>query len=622
MIGNHHIELDGIRYRLAEDAEGQHHNIRGEPLRPPNAVTVQGESTQKFQPRPEVLLWNWTDWSGGEGLRTLKFGAEFASRSWVLDRVRVFEEPGHLIPGYHVGTTVDSGGSVDFTQNVCLGSARENLYAVSRTGGAIYQWDESLNKWGSDLGVSGVAGGMDAVVGDIDNLYAIENGAANTWYWDGGASWTALSTGTIPTGQRHLAQLGPYIYVYRPRSSTIWEISKATGAITVLDTWTESGASRTDGQQALVVLDGRLYGLVSNASETAIREFTPTTAAGEGFGAEIARFDGFKGETMWAHSGSLFILGRYQDDGSERTILYLPPGENYGTLGKLRTGNALGVVTGGSGRMLDHFFVTRQLRGADNEHALFQIDSVSGGIACLGYDEVGDVTGEDPAFVIAFKGEIFWTTKETASVHRVLRASEGRYQKDSSAISPEHDFDLVSEKFLSSLVLSCQPLPADWTVYVDYQINGSGTWVTGITYTTDNGTGTTTAITDSNSTVEFKTLQLRVRFEYTGAGNPTSAPVVLGVEARAIVATKVKVFQYLLDLSDDHSGKSQSRAGHSKVDEFQVTAAKSTSVDLKDGYTQRGAGNYDQYDVFVDDYNIVLTRPGEGIAAVTLREVI
>ena len=137
LIGNHHIELDGIRYRLAEGAEGQHHNVRGEPLRPPNAVTVQGESSQKFQPRPEVLLWNWTDWSGGEGLRTLKFGAEFASRAWQLNRVRVFEEPGHLIPGYHVGTTVDSGGSADFTQNVSLGQARENLYAVARTSGNL-----------------------------------------------------------------------------------------------------------------------------------------------------------------------------------------------------------------------------------------------------------------------------------------------------------------------------------------------------------------------------------------------------------------------------------------------------------------------------------------------------
>ncbi|NIP33301.1 MAG: hypothetical protein GWN18_00090, partial [Thermoplasmata archaeon] len=73
------------------------------------------------------------------------------------------------------------------------------------------------------------------------------------------------------------------------------------------------------------------------------------------------------------------------------------------------------------------------------------------------------------------------------------------------------------------------------------------------TYTTDSGTGTSQAVTTDTSTVEFKRLQLRTRFEYTGAGVPSSAPVVLGVEARAIVATKVKVFQLLLDLSTDQS---------------------------------------------------------------------
>ncbi|NIP33302.1 MAG: hypothetical protein GWN18_00095, partial [Thermoplasmata archaeon] len=46
------------------------------------------------------------------------------------------------------------------------------------------------------------------------------------------------------------------------------------------------------------------------------------------------------------------------------------------------------------------------------------------------------------------------------------------------------------------------------------------------------------------------------------------------------------------------------------------------SVDYQDGYTSPRSGEFDQYDVFVDQYNVVLDRPGEGIAAVTLREVI
>ncbi|NIT78397.1 MAG: hypothetical protein GWN58_51200, partial [Anaerolineae bacterium] len=202
------------------------------------------------------------------------------------------------------------------------------------------------------------------------------------------------------------------------------------------------------------------------------------------------------------------------------------------------------------------------------------------------------------------------------------RADHSRYPHDSQAISPEHDFDLVSNKFLSSMVLACEPLPADWTVYVDYQLDGDGTWTNAITYTTDNGTGTSVAITTDSSTVEFRRLQMRIRFDYTGAGIASSCPVVNGVEARAVVAEKVQVFQLLLDLSSDQSAGSQSKDGASKVDSFLTTAVKATSVDYRDGYTSPRAGEWDSYDVFVDDYAVILDRPGEGFAAVTLREVI
>ena len=85
-----HVELDGVAYKLAQGAEGAHHNLSGEPLRPPNAVTVQGENSQEFQARPDLLLWNWTDWSEGEGRRKLPFTA--LGRSGHRNTARDFEE--------------------------------------------------------------------------------------------------------------------------------------------------------------------------------------------------------------------------------------------------------------------------------------------------------------------------------------------------------------------------------------------------------------------------------------------------------------------------------------------------------------------------------------------------
>ena len=39
------FEINGVKYNAAEDAEGDHYTLVGEPLRPPNAVTVQGENS-------------------------------------------------------------------------------------------------------------------------------------------------------------------------------------------------------------------------------------------------------------------------------------------------------------------------------------------------------------------------------------------------------------------------------------------------------------------------------------------------------------------------------------------------------------------------------------------------
>ncbi len=616
-----HIELDGVRYRLAQDAQGQHHNVRGEPLRPPNAVTVQGESQQKFQMRPDTLLWTWTDWSGGEGRRKLKFGE--SDRAWELSSVRAFAEPGHLIPGYHVGITQDNTGASDLALSLTLVQGIQSLYGLDQNAANVYKWDDSLNKWGAATALTGVTNGAGPhAVGDDDNIYWIERSTNDVWSWDGSAAPTKISDTLITAfGYNGMAQTDDYIYVYRPKTGKVWEIAK-TGATGIeLDSWTETGILR---RAPLVSLNGKVYALISQRHQTMIREITPTSAAGEGFGYEIARIEGFMGMSIWAHSGSLFILGKHEDDDDslERTILYLVPGGEYGSLGSIRPDIALGREIGGTGRMLDHFWVQQKVGTDWPNHCLFQIDSVSGGIAMLGYDDVGDATGEYPGSIATFQGDIFWSTHEDATVKRTMRASSNRYSKDAQAVSPEHDFDLVGEKYLGSLVLGCEPLPADWTLYVDYQTDGSGTWTTGITYTTDGGTGTEVAISTDASTVEFRRLQLRVRFDYTGAGNPTTAPVVTGIEARAASAKKVNVFDLLVDLSDDKGGSYQSRSGASKADSILATCRKDTVLDFKDGYTHRDSGQYDQYDVTVDAFNVILSKPGEGVAAVTLREVV
>lgn len=617
----YHIELDGEGYRLAQDSQGQHHSILGEPLRPPNSVTVQGLTQQTFQLRPDLVVWRISDWSGGEGQRT--FDPQNPSRHWELNRVRAFEEPGHLIPGFYVEVTQNDLGG-DEQETMTLVSGVDKLYGLDQDTGIVHIWDDTLEEWAAPgTNLAGVTNGAQVnAVGDNDGVYWIERSSTNVWSWDGSAAPVQLSTGVITSGANLIEQLGPYVYVYRPASGKVWEIPKS-GATNgeEIDTWTESGKFPR-GDVGIVALDGRIYVMVSARDKTSIREIVPTTAAGPGYGAEIARIQGFEGSALWAHSGSLFILGRYEETDQNRTILYLQPGGEYGTLGQIRPGVTMNRGTGGTGRMLDHFWVQQRLNGTDVNHAVFQIDAVTGGLACVAYDETGDATGEIPIAVIGHRGEIWWSVSTGSTNKRVMRAQPSLYQSDASAITPEHDFDLASAKYLGSLVLSTEPMPADWTVYVDYQKDNDGTWNTGITYSTTSGTGVTTAISTDSTTDEFNTLQLRIRFEYTGAGTPSTAPVVLAVEARAAVSNKVRLWELLLDLSDDHSAGKASESGSDKVDKFLASAIKATVLSYKDGYTSRKGGEFTEYDVTVDSYRVLLDRPGEGVGFIVLREVV
>ncbi len=222
-----------------------------------------------------------------------------------------------------------------------------------------------------------------------------------------------------------------------------------------------------------------------------------------------------------------------------------------------------------------------------------------------------------------YDAEVFFTALNAAgNAGRILRAVDGEYMKDAQAVSPWNHFGLADDKILSSLVVSTEDLPADWTVHVDYAINGDdSTWTNVISYTTDNGNGTKTQVSTDSSTITFRTLSVRVRFEYTGAGVPTTQPRVLAVDALAMVAKQQKIYALTLDLSDDKSG-GQGHSGARKRTNIEAAAATEAVIDFKDGYPDRTPGVYDQLDVVIDSYQIVSSTPGEGVAQVVLKETV
>ena len=144
-IKGYDFEINGVKYNAAEDAEGDHYVVTSEPLRPPNAVTVQGESSQKFQMRPDTLQWTITNWAGGEG--QIKFDPQAPDRHRELTGVRVFERPGTLQPGYYMEDTQDSSGSSDFAIAGQMAEGVNGLFLLDFSAANRYQW--LATKWGA-----------------------------------------------------------------------------------------------------------------------------------------------------------------------------------------------------------------------------------------------------------------------------------------------------------------------------------------------------------------------------------------------------------------------------------------------------------------------------------------
>lgn len=627
----HDVEINGVKYLLAEGAEGQHYDLSGEPLRPPNAVMVQGEGRQdKFQARADMLLWNITDWSGGEGQIT--FDPQDHNRHALLHKVDPFEEPGKLLPGRHVEVTQDSTGAADFAEEVILVNFGGTLYGISRETVNTYAiWDSTNEKWGATATFTGTPltglPQMDGVVADEDYIYIKETGARKVWRWDGTASAPEeLSNTLITTAACELLEMEDYIYVIRQQASEVYEIPK-TGTLPTTPVKIWSGipyrhTAQTDPADSGHVTRGpnRGYFVSGDKAGSYVVEITPTSAAGPGYGREIAALPGFFASSIWWHDGTLFLGGNDQyalQWSRERVLLYLTLEGTYGTLGRVRPpaeelyyAHFLGSI---QAHLLNSYFVTR---GTEGDTRLWVLDSVSGGFAC-----VGESSYDTNVHCLVAQGRDVFVSLPSDDL--VLRWTRDGYATDGYAVTPWHDMGLSDEKILSSVVLSVEAMPADWEVIVSYAVNGSTSFTTAGTYSTTSGTGTKYTISTDTTTKKFRTLRIKIAFNYTGSDDPpTTAPKVHGVEVRAQVVQPVPVWNLLLDLSDDHSNAAQSHSGARKFVNIKAAGDAKDVIAFKDGYPDRRPGQYTEYDVVVDAYRLILDKPGEGVAAVSLREVV
>ncbi len=618
----------------------------GQALRAQNSQLVQGEDSAIFNMRPDVLVFKWTDWSGGEGQNS--YDAQEPARYQSGRSIDPWSVPGTLRAGPYPEATLNNALAVfssadDFPTLVAHG---QDLRLVANDGvtPSIFTWDSTNLKWGAAVAITSAAGVVrDA---DADSLYLYILDQDSIIRWDG-TTFSNFATAGVSTNHTALVELGQYVYIISAQESsggtTVTEFLKSA-AIPVAGTgiYAAAGYKHEEAdiwpRRLVTTAPNRIYLATVSSMYTTIHAIIPTSAAGAGSGSAIAVLPAQVRSMAWS-GGLLFChattkgLGFGEEEGHGYLMYVNPEDGTYGVVDRLRPYNSIqsnNFVSAGSiqrdgvGLSENYIGITAALAlGGSVKNEVVVHDAIRGALHPYARFDAGSVT-ISPLSMAKYKGDVFMA-EGNAVGGKVMRLVAGKYEGDAispEAVSPLWDFGLVDEKILSSIRVSCEVVPTDWTVSVDYDLDETGSWTNAGSVAA--GTkGSTFAITTGSSTKKFRQLRLRVQLVYGAAGVPTTTPIVLSIEARAQVTQKLRSWAVILDCSDDQGqAQEQNLKGHQKIDNIQTAGTPGgDAVTFKNGYSHRQPNSFDTYNVTVDDYEIFFIKPGEGYAVVRLIEV-
>ena len=647
-----HVSINGVRYRLAEDGEGDHYVRQDIPLRAPNTQITTGKSGE-FNLRSDLLLWSWTDWSGGEG--QVKFDSTQPNRSELLVNVDPFHSPGQLKLGHFF--TIFAGKTSGATDPQLITGHGDALLALQKSisplGGYalllaevvssnahLRIWDKASTEWAAP---TTYAVGLTSVVGAEDKFVYIIPGTPDLMYVSGVGT---IRNNQFGSGGTHFETevLGDYTYIYSPTKGEIYEINhnvvNTTTAETpiyegdILKSGTLAASDEPKYGGALVAGQNRIYAMTVFLDRTIIHEITPSSSAATGFGRIYATLDGIYGTGIFWQGGYLYVSTVLGDatDPTHREILYVDPNGSYGTIGAIRDTEGVDVPVGGfrnahAASFTSAFFAMpgaySGATAAATQMDLFEIDAITGGIAqtasfASGLVETGMYTASS---LVAHDGKVwvsvFIDTEggDTGTVVAVYLDPQYASVDDGLAISPQINFGLAGEKILQQIEVRCQPVPTSASFEVFYKLD-SGSWVSAGSVTAGQS-GASFSIDSTPTAKTFRHMQTKVELNSTGVS--TTAPNLILDEINVYASTDVSNTQWtlLLDVTDETSPRGYSGA---TLIENLTDIGDNNPVVLLDGYQDRTFNTYKTADVIVEDLNIALDRPGEGLVQIVLRE--
>jgi len=612
-----HVKVNGIWYKIAEDAEGAGYKLSKQPLRPPNSQLLQGENG-KFQMRPDILQWSITDWSEGEG--QIKFDPTAPGRSYIVGNASPFNSPG-LLTGGPAHAQENNSGDTAFAVATYLVKAQGKLWALATGSDDVYEYDDGNTRFSAaeTITSSTVGSPINSACGDETYLFLHETSTQKIHRRTSGGTWSNHNNQMSLAGQVMLAELGAYVYVWSPADGEVYEISKVTANTATPETplaYTAVNANINFDQHLIARGENRIYIAAPQNGSTVLHEITPSSAAGTGFGTEIGYLEGFVAEAIWSSSGSVYMIGYDKEPdnsvGPQRYLMYVDPNGTYGTHGSIRpdyggTGPSNTYPVPGGGRLA--------FSGFHDNDAFFELDQVTGGFGGMGEAK----SGNQVTSMVFYKGKYFYTQGST--IYSLEIGGTALINESAIAISPANDFGLAGEKILEFMEVHTDPQVANGTIEVTFSRDGEGFSV-GRPYLgngmTVGDTGEALPISDSTTTYPFRSLQIKVKIK-TGASLPVWS-VVRSVDVYARVNRHLRVWDLLLDASDDAAP--QGYSGQQIIENL-TGIADNTIIELADRYDTHGhpvAGT--AYSVAVDHLEVHLTQRGEGTIQLRLIETV
>lgn len=623
--GYFHVQLGSYKYRLASNTTDAHYTAKLASLNAANTQVTQS-SEQKIDLNPDSLIWESTDWSGGEGQR--KYDQQRANMYDVSFKIDALHTPGSI----RLAKDVEASG---ISQKGTLVKANDKLVFFSHEDDtySIYSGNLANTTWTSNDTTALADSDFFGVRGDGDGTYAyIPVGNAITAYrFTIPDDSTAAATETLwidaditNVFDRPLVKVGDKLFVVHLETDTIKVVEYAisSGALKTPKTLFETYESTLDtfSNQGIVARgDEELFICVrTKQGESILYRIKPSSQLGTGYGVEVGRLSGFTVDCIWYAAGVLFMAGTSTTTGVGERVVYYAKGTELGSFGLLRQDESFTdgkIILSTDATRMDRTFFLAPTGSASDTWTLFTIDLLTGAI--FGGPEFTSI--DEPNSVVDFLGRVFVTQDKTSSSTGSYRVAS-TYASSGELITPVHDFQVADEKTLLSIRVSTEPLPANTSVEVYYQKDQNGSWVSaGTAYSTTGGTNNTYEISTNSSSIKFNNLQLKVKLTTTDS---SVTPVVRSVSVRATPTEYIKEWDLVLDVTDeDANAQGQSYTGATLIDNIQTAADSENVIQFLNGYESSDAGSYDTYEVIIKQYGIQLSSPGQGTAVVRLREV-